>query len=111
MYVVCSADLAQTVLTKCVKAEGNIRSDSFQLKLNFGFIQDVQESRKVKKKLSLSAAIHASSTNLLDPKERYITLYMYVCEGMVCIHMLHKYLVIRVELSLSCKSIIIIRRS
>ena len=82
--MVCSADLAQTVLTKCVKAEGNIRSDSFQLKLNFGFIQDVQESRKVKKKLSLSAAIHASSTNLLDPKERYITLY--VCEGMVCIH-------------------------
>lgn len=72
MYVVCSTDLAQTVLTKCVKAEGNIRSDSFTLNLDFGFIQDVQESRKMKKKLSLSAAIHASSTNLLDPKERYI---------------------------------------
>lgn len=67
-----SVDLAQTVLTKCVTPEGNIRSDSFQLKLDFGFIQDMEESRKVKKQLSLFAAVQTASSNLLDPKERCV---------------------------------------
>ena len=59
------------VLTKCVTPEGNIRSDSFQLKLNFEFVQDMQDSRKVSKRRSLSAAMRTASSNLLDPKERW----------------------------------------
>ena len=70
-------DLAQTVLTKCVTPEGNIRSDSFQLHLNFEFVQDMQEPRKVVKRRSLSATMHAASTNLLDPRERLICVFFH----------------------------------
>lgn len=62
-------DLAQAVLTKCVTPEGNIRSDNFQLKLNFEFIQDMRETRKVSTTHSLTAAMRSASTSLLNPKE------------------------------------------
>jgi hypothetical protein len=62
-------DLAGAVLTKCVTPEGSIRSDSFQLQLNFEFVQDMQESRRLSKRRSLSAAMKAASSSLLDPKE------------------------------------------
>ena len=81
MYIQClpaGADLAQTVLTKCVRTEGNIRSETFQLQLDFGFLQDMQDARKVKEKRSLFAAVRSASTNLLDPRER-CHVYCTVC--------------------------------
>ena len=99
------ADLAQTVLTKCVRTEGNIRSETFQLQLDFGFLQDMQDARKVKEKRSLFAAVRSASTNLLDPRERchvYYTVcvhvlyvYMYcmcMCTCTVCVHVLYVYM-------------------
>ena len=80
------ADLAHTILTKCVSPEGNIRSDSFQLKLDFGFIQDMEDTRKTTKKLSLSSAMCTASSNLLDPRERLnvglytdVHIHIYIC--------------------------------
>lgn len=64
------------VLTKCVRPEGNIRSDSFHLQLNFEFVQDMEESRRVSKRRSLTAAMHAASSNLLDPKERCVHIHL-----------------------------------
>ena len=69
---ITTADLAGTVLTKCVTPEGNVRSDSFQLQLNFEFVQDMEESRRLSKARSLSAAMKAASSSLLDPKERCV---------------------------------------
>lgn len=66
------------VLTKCVRPEGNIRSDSFHLQLNFEFVQDMEESRRVSKRRSLTAAMHAASSSLLDPKERCVLMYIRI---------------------------------
>ena len=81
MFVIKSrsvaADLAQMVLTKCVRPEGNIRSDSFHLQLNFEFVQDMEESRRVSKRRSLTAAMQAASSSLLDPKERCALMYVH----------------------------------
>ena len=63
------------VLTKCVTPEGSIRSDSFQLQLNFEFVQDMHDSRKVSKKLSLSSAMRSASSSLLNPKERWVLIF------------------------------------
>lgn len=70
------ADLAHTVLTKCVHPHGNIKSESFEVNLDFGLIEDIQEMRKVTENRSLMSGVRSASSNLLNIQQRYVHVYV-----------------------------------
>lgn len=45
MFLLLS-DLAYRVLTRCVKSEGKIKDENFKVKVDFEFVEDMQEFRK-----------------------------------------------------------------